>query len=156
MRSITIKIPFPPTVNHLRYFRYGRLIKNAEYREFINAIVAAFAERRDLLDPSDFYTVSLIAFPADRRKRDLDNLFKATFDALTKAKVWDDDSQVVEIHAIKGPAAVDPFVIVKISAYIYPTDQELIPEHWGEKTREYKWTKNAKSKFCLLDKNGVK
>ena len=147
-----MKIPFPPSVNHLWIHTRGRKVINKQYQEFIDAIVTALIGRQNLLDESDYYSVSLIAFPSDRRRRDLDNIFKATLDALTRAKIWRDDSQVVEIHAVKGPAAEQAFVIVKITAYIYPTAVELIPEHWGEITRSYKWTKDSKRRHCFVDK----
>ena len=38
--------------------------------------------------------VSMVACPPDRRARDLDNVLKATLDALTHAGVWLDDSQI--------------------------------------------------------------
>ncbi len=37
----------------------------------------------------------------DRRRRDLDNLQKAAFDALTKAGFWLDDIQVVDYRVVK-------------------------------------------------------
>ncbi|MFA8674128.1 crossover junction endodeoxyribonuclease RusA [Escherichia coli] len=39
----------------------------------------------------------------DRRRRDLDNLQKASFDALTKAGFWLDDAQVVDYRVVKMP-----------------------------------------------------
>lgn len=39
----------------------------------------------------------------DRRRRDLDNLQKAAFDALTKAGFWMDDVQVVDYRVVKMP-----------------------------------------------------
>lgn len=39
----------------------------------------------------------------DCRRRDLDNLQKAAFDALTKSGFWLDDSQVVDYHVVKMP-----------------------------------------------------
>lgn len=39
----------------------------------------------------------------DKRRRDLDNLQKAAFDALTKAGFWLDDSQVVDYRVLKMP-----------------------------------------------------
>ena len=139
MNSVTIKTAYPPSI-----FKGKRLIKGPEYDEFVESIVAAFSERRDALDRADFYSISIIAFPENRGKRSFDNIFKATFDALTAAQVWDDVSQVVDVKAICGPAAVDPFLVVKISTFIYPTIPELIPETWGEKTREYDWTQISK------------
>lgn len=39
----------------------------------------------------------------DRRRRDLDNLQKAAFDALTKAGFWMDDCQVIDYRVVKMP-----------------------------------------------------
>lgn len=39
----------------------------------------------------------------DRRRRDLDNLQKAAFDALTRAEFWLDDCQVVDYRVVKMP-----------------------------------------------------
>lgn len=152
MKTVVVKIPFPPSVNHLWIITRGRKVINKKYKAFIDSIATAFYGRESILDKSDFYEVSIIAFPGDRRKRDLDNLFKAILDALTRAHVWKDDCQVVKLNAIKGPAAKEPFVIVKISAFVYPTDKELIPEHWGEKTREYKWTKDTLRRSFYVDR----
>jgi crossover junction endodeoxyribonuclease RusA len=38
--------------------------------------------------------ILMIVSPPDRRKRDIDNLPKAVFDALTKCRIWSDDSLV--------------------------------------------------------------
>ena len=43
---------------------------------------------------TDSVRVTMSAYPPDKRKRDLDNLPKAIFDALTHVGVWDDDSLV--------------------------------------------------------------
>lgn len=39
----------------------------------------------------------------DRRRRDLDNLQKAAFDALTKAGFWQDDQLVDDYRVIRMP-----------------------------------------------------
>lgn len=44
----------------------------------------------------------------DERRCDLDNLVKAAKDALTAARVWDDDSQVVELVARKAVSKREP------------------------------------------------
>lgn len=42
----------------------------------------------------------------DRRRRDLDNYQKASFDALIKARFGLDDSQVVDYRVIKMPVCL--------------------------------------------------
>jgi len=42
--------------------------------------------------------IEIVAHPPDARRRDLDNLLKATLDALTAARVWQDDNQVKRIE----------------------------------------------------------
>lgn len=47
---------------------------------------------------------------------DLDNLIKAVMDALTRARVWEDDSQVMELHCSKHWARkTDSGVIIRVS-----------------------------------------
>lgn len=42
--------------------------------------------------------VEIEAFRPDKRRRDLDNLLKATLDGLAHAGVYEDDSQIVDLH----------------------------------------------------------
>lgn len=55
------------------------------------------------------------ARPPDRRMRDLDNLLKSTLDALTKAGVWLDDSQVDRIELVRGCVVKDGKLLVRIT-----------------------------------------
>ncbi|EFO2125822.1 hypothetical protein DP030_24335 [Escherichia coli O106] len=48
-------------------------------------------------------TIRIECHMPDRRRRDLDNLQKAAFDALTKAGFWLDDAQVVDYRVVKMP-----------------------------------------------------
>lgn len=42
--------------------------------------------------------VTIHAWPPDRRRRDLDNILKATLDALEHAKIYENDSQVHDLR----------------------------------------------------------
>ena len=63
--------------------------------------------------------LEMTLFPPDRRKRDIDNTFKSLLDALTHAKVWNDDSQVKKIVARMLPFNPDKekknIVIIRVS-----------------------------------------
>lgn len=47
--------------------------------------------------------ISIDCHMPDRRRRDLDNLQKAAFDALTKAGFWQDDQQVDDYRVKRMP-----------------------------------------------------
>ena len=47
--------------------------------------------------------ISVELRPPDARKRDIDNHLKALQDALEVARVYEDDAQIVDLHAWFGP-----------------------------------------------------
>ncbi len=55
--------------------------------------------------------VSLLCYPPDRRKRDLDNLAKGLLDALGHAGTYDDDSQIDHLEIIRGAAGAGQVVV---------------------------------------------
>ncbi len=100
----TITLPWPPTVNgYWRNIKGRTLISRAgrAYRKLIGGLCLEQGVSGARL--SGNLAVRLMALPPDRRRRDLDNLFKVTLDSLTHAAVWDDDNQVVSLLAIKVP-----------------------------------------------------
>ena len=96
----TIRLPWPPSVNHYwRSVRIGRAVRvliSKAGRQYRKAVAAAVRERWPGLSvpTSHRLSVRISAVSPDRRSRDLDNLPKALFDALTHAGVWVDDSQI--------------------------------------------------------------
>lgn len=101
---IVLDLPWPPSVNHY-YMRtkFGMII-GAKGKEFRKEV--AYLCRRQLLDADRFAAgkrlyVSVAAFPPDRRVRDLDNCGKSLCDSLTKAGVYDDDSQIDHLEFIR-------------------------------------------------------
>lgn len=59
--------------------------------------------------------VEVLIYPPDKRKRDLDNVWKVAADALTKAGVWVDDSMIEDIRLVKkkvdGPGRIEVRII---------------------------------------------
>ncbi len=99
---IELELPWPPTINH--YYgqaRNGRkFIKKAglEFRMRVAEIVAEAGQVTQEGNLALFLWVS----PPDKRKRDLDNLVKATQDALQEAGAYENDCQIKGIHAEMG------------------------------------------------------
>lgn len=97
-----LTLPFPPSVN--QYYRHvskgplaGRvLISEAgrAYRKAVDAVVRQARARKALAMPLE---LRVAVYPPDRRKRDLDNLLKATQDSLEKSGVYLSDSQIHRI-----------------------------------------------------------
>ncbi len=96
-------LPYPPTVNHY----WGNRVAGKRVIRYIGAKGKQF--RQDVIDSVSIdepltgsLKVSLIAYPPDKRKRDIDNLLKAPLDALQHAGIYADDNQINEINIIKG------------------------------------------------------
>ena len=90
---LRLDLPYPPSVNtYWRNWRGRMVISKAgrAYQESVRAIVRG----RIPYCINKPCSVLMLVNPPDRRKRDLDNLPKAVFDALTKSRVWADDSLV--------------------------------------------------------------
>jgi crossover junction endodeoxyribonuclease RusA len=102
---MNLTLPWPPTAN--TYWRHptvgklaGRHLISEQGREYRAEVVR-------LLHGCEKYTgpiaVHIMAYMPDRRRRDLDNLFKSLLDSLTHAGVWDDDSQICDLRITKAP-----------------------------------------------------
>jgi len=92
-RHDVFHLPWPPSVN--TYYRAigGRNILSKNGREYPKKckIAIGFYPHEPL---AGRLVVLIDLFPPDRRKRDIDNHVKAILDALTKCRIWKDDSQI--------------------------------------------------------------
>ena len=119
---------WPPSVNDLTAVVHGRKIKTKRGRLFTEKVVNQIDELRDRVDVHFFkgyLRVTCTFYPPDKRTRDLDNPTKATWDAMTAAKVWEDDSQVKEYHEFWGENFKGGAVKVEIEEF---ADGEYRPE----------------------------
>lgn len=99
-------LPWPPSVNS--YWRHptrgplaGRHLISEEGRKFRN-YVCDFARVNGITAQFDGrLAITVRAYPPDRRRRDLDNILKATLDSLTHAAVIEDDSQFDDIRIVR-------------------------------------------------------
>jgi crossover junction endodeoxyribonuclease RusA len=119
-RSLKLMLPWPPSVN--TYWRSlampvakakrrepgreqfaARVMLSKEGREYRNscgaAVYAQGVRRHWLAGP---LKVEITAYPPDRRTRDLDNILKATLDALKYCGVITDDGHIDSLHVVRG------------------------------------------------------
>jgi len=96
--KLEITLPWPPSVNTYWRTVNGRMIISAKGREYRTAVGKQIIEQKMIKHFSGPLQVEIEAWRPDKRRRDLDNLFKATLDALAHAGVYEDDSQIVDLR----------------------------------------------------------
>lgn len=107
--------PYPPSVNH--YYvrtRFGMCVgrRGKAFRQEVKAL----SQKSKPITPPVKMLIYLHA--PDSRRRDLDNILKALLDAMEHAGIYENDSQICDLHVVRGN--VDPdkkgFVHVEISS----------------------------------------
>jgi crossover junction endodeoxyribonuclease RusA len=103
--TLKLTLPYPPQVNHFYTVARGRKILSTKGREYKNGVGKQLMAER--VRPTDGNV--RITFTAYRPRKigDLDNLLKPVLDSL-KGFAFDDDKQVIEIHAIRKDDKDDP------------------------------------------------
>lgn len=95
----------------------GRVLLAAdgrEYRKAVRALALFELGRETQIESRLAMTIHLT--PPDKRRRDIDNSAKAVLDALMHAGVYRDDSQIDDLHLIRGPVRQnDGGVVVEIT-----------------------------------------
>ena len=117
--NIILELPFPPTVNSY-YAHNKRGIKyiTAKGRAFRADVCQACLEQKAYgLILEDRLQFDVILYPPDRRQRDLDNYMKALQDALTLAKVWEDDSLIDGLGIHRGKVVKQGKCAVRITEH---------------------------------------
>lgn len=83
-------IPFPPSTNAIWRSVRGRVIKSDRYRLWLrDAGWIVRAQKPKQIDGP--FNITIVANRPDRRKRDLDNIAKATLDLLANCQVITND-----------------------------------------------------------------
>lgn len=104
---IQFTLPYPPSVNS--YWRHpttgklaGRHLISVEGRAYRSLVAKVIAWQYRLGKLEGDLAITVVSHPPDRRRRDLDNITKATFDSLQHSGLVQDDNQFCEIHLIRG------------------------------------------------------
>jgi crossover junction endodeoxyribonuclease RusA len=99
---LVLSLPFPPSMNtYWRTFR-GMTVLSKQGREFKAAVADYVVEYKVPKLGDSKLRVSMVLFPRDKRKIDIDNRIKAVLDALQDAGVFNDDFQVDELSIVRG------------------------------------------------------
>ena len=111
---LTLTLPFPPSINH--YYVRGRILSDRAkaYRKEVYYTVPRIDPLQGPL------RVDMDIYPKSRHRYDVDNLAKATLDALTHAGIWQDDSQVVSLCITKRDFLKGGQVILRVSRWGAP------------------------------------
>lgn len=115
-----IDLPFPPSVNHMYRHGYsGKRLLTKEAKTFREKVIVLVLnkwnrEKAPLPIVGDIAVYIMARFPHGDRKRDIDNLLKATLDALQAAKVFCDDSQVAKMTIERGEKINDGSMMVQV------------------------------------------
>lgn len=123
-----LTLPWPPSINHYWRSRWtGKFISHyisAEGKKFRHEVFRSLSDWDMMLGP---LSLRVIAYPPDRRARDVDNLLKAPLDAMQHAGVFEDDSQVEELYLRKMREPSPPGRIeLSISPMVAERQLELI------------------------------
>lgn len=98
-----LTLPYPPSTN--RYWRHwkGRTLLSRDGRSYREDAVRAVMEARQDGLGRRACRVTILCFMPDARRRDLDNVLKASLDAMQAARVFEDDAQIVKLTVERGP-----------------------------------------------------
>ena len=108
--TLDIYLPWPPSINHYYGHRaLGKRVmqyigaKGKKYREEVRqSLTRAMLEHCKKHFTSDTrLKIDAMVLSPDKRRRDIDNLLKASIDALMHAGVFPDDSQIDDIHIVR-------------------------------------------------------
>jgi len=99
---LVLSLPLPPSVNSYRTVYRGMMRLSKEGRAFKAAVSDYVVEYKVPKLGDSKLRVSMVLFPRDKRKIDIDNRIKAVLDALQDAGVFNDDFQVDELSIVRG------------------------------------------------------
>jgi len=92
--ELQLTLPYPPSANRNVRQACGHFYTVPAVREYRQQVKYILRNAPAFTMP---VSVAIMVYPPNRRKRDLDNVLKVLFDAIVRAKVLVDDSQVKRI-----------------------------------------------------------
>lgn len=112
---LTLQLPYPPTGNHaVKHTRNGGHYLTREAQAYRTVVRTILLKKRP--EPPYDAPVRVVCeiSPPDRRRRDMDNVWKVVADALTLAGVWRDDFLIQDLRLVRSAAAAPGSVMVTV------------------------------------------
>jgi crossover junction endodeoxyribonuclease RusA len=123
---ITLKLPYPPSVNHYWGQVGSRKFLGKKGKEFREAVfLCALNARHRVLNAR--LEVKVYLYPPDKRKRDIDNVLKSLLDALEHARVYENDSQIDKLCVTRMEVMKEGYCEVTITEI--NQDVGFLPDH---------------------------
>lgn len=115
VNTYSIILPWPPSNN--RYYRHnrGRTHISAEGQAYRDRVAQIIKDQMLDIGIATPVKIRIECHMPDRRRRDLDNLQKAAFDALTKAGFWQDDHLVDDYRVKRMPIIKGGMLLLTIT-----------------------------------------
>lgn len=93
--ELEVQLPYPPvTGNHVWKHAGGRHYLTRQATVYYTAVASSLRHQGKVLDLEVGVHVHCQLAPPDRRRRDLDNVWKVLADALTRGGLWRDDKLI--------------------------------------------------------------
>jgi crossover junction endodeoxyribonuclease RusA len=107
---------YPPTVNNYYVKTQRGVFISEKGRKFRDSLIRdAMEQLGSMPSISGKVRVEIVAWAPDKRKRDLDNIKKPLFDAMTHAGLWDDDSLIDQDFTYRGDTVPGGRLYIKVS-----------------------------------------
>jgi len=116
--TIRLELPYPPSVNSYWRANGHRRYISKEGVEFTKAVDLVVKQSNAKSFEEKKVAISVMIHPRSKRKFDLDNTLKAILDALMKAGMYNDDSQIEYIEIARGEAVDGGKAVVHLYDYI--------------------------------------
>lgn len=107
---------YPPSVNNYYVKTQRGVFISQRGKKFRDDLLRdAMEQVGERLNITDKVKVEIVVWPPDKRKRDLDNIKKPLFDAMTHAGLWEDDSLIDQDFTYRGDVVFGGRIYIKVS-----------------------------------------